>query len=247
MVEVGCRLLLGVDDGWLVGHGFGCGRMMLDMGGSWPRDCWIGRKMVVDFGRRYRPALLGVESDGCNCLGVNGLSAGRTLEVDRADERTGGRVCGLLAVAHRRRRVTKGCCPSPFEVFASEIGCSLAGSEMLALSPSFWTALISHGRRRRRGRWDRIQRVVLVIVGGLDRASSHPARARRRQPWLPTLVRVMEHRNWCSGGVLQTVYLQCMVDDWMKPDGCWESERGLSLLVKARLMDKVLFSFDDIC
>ncbi|KAL6001024.1 hypothetical protein ACLOJK_006751, partial [Asimina triloba] len=93
------------------------------------------------------------------------------------------------------RRVMKGCCPSPFEVFTSEIGCSLAGSEMLALSLSFWTTLISHGRRRRRGRGDRIQRVVLVILGGLDRASAHLAEARRRQPWLPALVRVMEHHT----------------------------------------------------
>ncbi|KAL5985838.1 hypothetical protein ACLOJK_027827 [Asimina triloba] len=127
------------------------------------------------FGWRYRPALLGVESDGCNCLGINGLPAGRTLEVDRADERTGGRVRGLLTVAHQRRRVTKGCCPSPFEVFTSEIGCSLAGSEMLALLPSFWTALISHGRRRRRwvmpadswGRWvfDLFAMCALMLEG----------------------------------------------------------------------------------
>ncbi|KAL6002070.1 hypothetical protein ACLOJK_037518 [Asimina triloba] len=127
------------------------------------------------FGRRYRPALLGVESDDCNRLGVNGLPASRTLEVDRVDGRTGRRVRGLLTVAHRRRRVTKGCCSSPFEVFASEIGCSLAGSEMLALSPSFWTTLISHGRRRRRwvlpadslGRWvfDLFAMCALMLEG----------------------------------------------------------------------------------
>ncbi|KAL5977986.1 hypothetical protein ACLOJK_037009 [Asimina triloba] len=87
---------------------------------------------------------------------------------------------GLLADARRRRRVTKGCCPSPFEVFASEINYSLAGSEMLALLP---------------GRWDRIQRVVLVILGGSDRPTGRPAGARRRQPWLSALVRVMEHHT----------------------------------------------------
>ncbi|KAL6001025.1 hypothetical protein ACLOJK_006752, partial [Asimina triloba] len=162
-----------------------------------------------------------LEADGCNCLGIDGLPAGRTDRgrdrgARRSQMREEGRIChclavdllpghccrwadgedgGLLTVAHRRRRVTKGCCPELFEVFASEIGCSLAGSEMLALSPSFWTALISHGRRRRWGQWDQIQRVVLVILCGLDRASAHLAGARRRQPWLPALVRVMEHHT----------------------------------------------------
>ncbi|KAL6003743.1 hypothetical protein ACLOJK_004289 [Asimina triloba] len=43
-----------------------------------------------------------------------------------------------------------------------------------ALSPSLWAAWIVHLHHRRR--------------------------ARRRQPWLPALMRVMEHRVWCSGG-----------------------------------------------
>ncbi|KAL5977717.1 hypothetical protein ACLOJK_039245 [Asimina triloba] len=58
------------------------------------------------------------------------------------------------------------------------------GIEFNMSSLSFWVAWIVHPHHRRE--------------------------ARRRQPWLPALVKVMEHRNWCSGGVLQTVYLQCV-------------------------------------
>ncbi|KAL5990616.1 hypothetical protein ACLOJK_011519 [Asimina triloba] len=50
--------------------------------------------------------------------------------------------------------------------------------------------------------------VVTVILGGLDQPTGSLAGARRRQSWLPALVRVMEHRNWCSGGALRSVYLQ---------------------------------------
>ncbi|KAL6001856.1 hypothetical protein ACLOJK_040420 [Asimina triloba] len=57
------------------------------------------------------------------------------------------------------------------------------GIEFSMFSPLFWVAWIGRPHRRRE--------------------------ARRRQPWLPTLVeKTMEHQNWCSGGVLQTVYLQ---------------------------------------
>ncbi|KAL5996023.1 hypothetical protein ACLOJK_026096 [Asimina triloba] len=52
------------------------------------------------------------------------------------------------------------------------------------------------------GRWwrrivaaDRVQHVFPVILGGLDRPSASPPEARRRQPWLPALVRVMEHHT----------------------------------------------------
>ncbi|KAL5975074.1 hypothetical protein ACLOJK_031750, partial [Asimina triloba] len=46
-----------------------------------------------------------------------------------------------------------------------------------------------------RGWWDRIQRVVLDILGGLDQLTGRPAGARRRQPWLSALLRVMEHHT----------------------------------------------------
>ncbi|KAL5974092.1 hypothetical protein ACLOJK_030754 [Asimina triloba] len=37
----------------------------------------------------------------------------------------------------------------------------------------------------------------------------HPRRSsHRRQPWLPVLREKMEHRVWCSGGALKTVYMQ---------------------------------------
>ncbi|KAL5981422.1 hypothetical protein ACLOJK_015482 [Asimina triloba] len=52
------------------------------------------------------------------------------------------------------------------------------------------------------GFWrDRVEHVILVILGGLDRAAAYLTGARRRQPWLPALLRVMEHHTvlrWCT-------------------------------------------------
>ncbi|KAL5987046.1 hypothetical protein ACLOJK_041041 [Asimina triloba] len=42
---------------------------------------------------------------------------------------------------------------------------------------------------------DRVEHVILVILGGLDRAAGSLVGARRRQPWLPALLRVMEHHT----------------------------------------------------
>ncbi|KAL5979986.1 hypothetical protein ACLOJK_039098 [Asimina triloba] len=54
--------------------------------------CEQGGRMQMGFAG-WRAGRWRVEADGCNCLGVNGLPAGRTLEVDRAD----GRKCAWTA------------------------------------------------------------------------------------------------------------------------------------------------------
>ncbi|KAL5986311.1 hypothetical protein ACLOJK_014644 [Asimina triloba] len=49
---------------------------------------------------------------------------------------------------------------------------------------------------RKIGWWDRVQRVVSIILGGLDRPSAPPPESSS----LAAMKRVMEHRIWCSSG-----------------------------------------------
>ncbi|KAL5996649.1 hypothetical protein ACLOJK_007568 [Asimina triloba] len=53
--------------------------------------------------------------------------------------------------------------------------------------------------------------VVAVLSNYSDRPTGRLVGARRRQPWPPALVRVMERHNRCSSGARSMVYLQCVI------------------------------------
>ncbi|KAL5993653.1 hypothetical protein ACLOJK_040905 [Asimina triloba] len=79
-------------------------------------------------------------------------------------------------------------------------GYGLVGYGMLGLLPSFWTTPISHRRRRRRGWWNRIQRVVPVILGSSDQ----PLASSPELLSLAAMAAGLEDDDgapyWCSGG-----------------------------------------------
>ncbi|KAL5984959.1 hypothetical protein ACLOJK_038796 [Asimina triloba] len=73
---------------------------------------------------------------------------------------------------------------------------------------------------------DRVEHVILVILGGLDRPSAHPARARRRQPWLPAMEMTMEHH---------TAILRFMVE------ACWAPMLAAFSMTLDQADDKAVF------
>ncbi|KAL6003119.1 hypothetical protein ACLOJK_023342 [Asimina triloba] len=172
-------------EGWadcFVGH---CWLVVsvMDLGGGW---LWTETMEALDrwdFGRAPAGSKLLAHGLDDVCDGHWSLAVGSWLDADGwRTVLAGSGGAGLDGAAGRRHRMEGG-------GGRASSGCSSAAG--------------ANGRRRSpagRGRWDRIQRVLLDILGGLDRPTGRPAGARRRQQWLPALVKVMEHRVWCSGG-----------------------------------------------
>ncbi|KAL5990496.1 hypothetical protein ACLOJK_011398 [Asimina triloba] len=168
------------------------------------RRCWkMGQMVVVGGcdGRRRAAWVVGRLLDRSSAADIGGVAGARGADMTSLD----------AAVRRHGRRWTRwvsgvdsemGFNPSRLGVMEIYLICWLkkcwmaslggapvrdgwvmsAGSRISSWWPSFLMAWIGHPHPRR---------------------SSH-----RRQPWLPVLREKMEHRVWCSGGALKTVYMQ---------------------------------------
>ncbi|KAL5994114.1 hypothetical protein ACLOJK_034986 [Asimina triloba] len=211
MVEMLTRLMGVVARRHLAGMGRGCTLAWAIAAGRCCQQQRMGLGLLV------RGGSLSTNGDE-HRRGAAGVVTGSGIAGRRTDDGSGERGVGVMGC---RRR-----CWLALEKKASLI--VAAASWIWAVDLVRWLAAGGAAARRRDAdgwracrRWTEeiadqavmgsaaMARVVLDILGGLDRPTGLPAGARRRQPWLPALVRVMErhtgapavHRKLCTCNV----------------------------------------------